>query len=151
MTFRWEEGDWSACSVTCGSGVQTRPVECKQRISSDLTIVVNKRSCDRSSRPSASQACQDQPCADWLLGNWTAVSMVYSKTCVKRPLSKRPKVGFQSQLLLNAGQKYYRMLRGEHSATLLTLIKLPFVIKILFCLFLSGSFTQVLLYYHRLR
>ena len=30
----------------------------------------------------------------------------YSKTCVKRPLSKRPKIGFQDQLLLNAGQKY---------------------------------------------
>ena len=34
----------------------------------------------------------------------------YSKTCVKRPLSKRPKSGFQDQLLLNTGQKYCRML-----------------------------------------
>ena len=31
--------------------------------------------------------------------------VTYSKTCVKQPLSKRPKVGFQSQLWLNAGQK----------------------------------------------
>ena len=30
----------------------------------------------------------------------------YSKTCVKRPLPKRPKIGFQDQLSLNAGQKY---------------------------------------------
>ena len=29
---------------------------------------------------------------------------VYSKTSVKRPLSKRPKIGFHDQLLLNAGQ-----------------------------------------------
>ena len=28
----------------------------------------------------------------------------YSKTCVKRPLSKRPKIGFQDQSSLNAGQ-----------------------------------------------
>ena len=55
---------------------------------------------------------------------------IYSKTCVKRLLSKRPKIGFQDQLSLNAGQKYCRMLQGEHSAILLTLIKLPFVIKI---------------------
>ena len=34
------------------------------------------------------------------------------------------------QLLLNAGQKYCRMLQGEHSAILLNFIKLPFVIKI---------------------
>ena len=54
----------------------------------------------------------------------------YSKTCVKRPLSKRLKVGFQDQLSLNAGQKYCRMLQGEHSAILSTFIKLPFVIKV---------------------
>ena len=43
----------------------------------------------------------------------------YSKTCVKRPLSKRQKIGFQDQLLLEAGQKYYcRMLQWEHSAIL---------------------------------
>ena len=49
---------------------------------------------------------------------------------VKRPLSKRPKIGFQYHLSLNAGQKYCRMLPLEHSAILLTFIKLPFVIKI---------------------
>ena len=54
----------------------------------------------------------------------------YSKTCVKGPLSKRPKIGFQDQLLLNAGQKYCRMLQWEHSAIFSTYIKLPFVIKI---------------------
>ena len=53
----------------------------------------------------------------------------YSKTFVKRPLSKRPKIGFQDQLSLNAGQKYCRMLQGEHSAILSTFIKLPFVFK----------------------
>ena len=49
---------------------------------------------------------------------------MYSKTCAKWPLSKRPKIGFQDQLLLNACP------RGEHSAILSTLIKLQFVIKI---------------------
>ena len=48
----------------------------------------------------------------------------YSKTCVKWP-----KIGFQGQLLLNAGQKYCKMLQGEHSAILSTFIKLPLVIK----------------------
>ena len=58
----------------------------------------------------------------------------YSKTCLKGPLSKRPKIVFQDQLSLNAGslnagQMYCRMLKEEHSAILLTFIKLPFVIK----------------------
>ena len=34
----------------------------------------------------------------------------YLKIRVKWPLSKRPKIGFQNQLSLNAGQKYCRML-----------------------------------------
>ena len=34
---------------------------------------------------------------------------IYSKTCVKQPLSKIQKIGFQDQLSLNAGQKYCRM------------------------------------------
>ena len=55
---------------------------------------------------------------------------IYSKTCAKRPLSKRSKIGSQYQLSLNAGQKYCRMLQWEHSAILSTFIKLPFVIKI---------------------
>ena len=45
---------------------------------------------------------------------------MYSKTCVKRPLSKRPKIGFQDQLSLNARQKYCRILQ------LLTFITLLF-------------------------
>ena len=36
----------------------------------------------------------------------------------------------EDQLSLNAGQKYCRMLQGEHSAILSTFIKLLFVIKV---------------------
>ena len=45
-------------------------------------------------------------------------------------MSKLPQIGFQDQLSLNAGQKYCRMLQGEHSAVLLTSIKLQIVNKI---------------------
>ena len=49
----------------------------------------------------------------------------YSKTCLKPPLKKDQKTGFQDILLFNAGQKYCR----KHSAILSTFIKLPFTIK----------------------
>ena len=52
------------------------------------------------------------------------------KNLCKTTTLKRPKISFQDQLLLNAGQKYCRMLQGEHSAILLTFIKLPFAIII---------------------
>ena len=67
------------------------------------------------------------PATSQLDKNWRGM---YSKTCLKRPPSKRPKIVFQYQLPLNAGHKYCRMLQGEHSAILLAFIKLPFVIKI---------------------
>ena len=51
-----------------------------------------------------------------------------NKTCVNGH-SQKAKIVFQDQLLLNAGQKYYRMLQQEHSVILLTCIELPFVIK----------------------
>ena len=69
---------------------------------------------------------------DFLLASMWAKEfhISYSKTCVKLPLSKRLKIGFQDQLSLNAGQMYCRMLQGEHSAIPLTFIMVPFVTKI---------------------
>ena len=61
-------------------------------------------------------------------------SNIFNADTVKPVLSnhsqRRPKIGFQDQLLLNAGLKYCRMLQGEHSAILSTFIMLLFVIKI---------------------
>ena len=54
--------------------------------------------------------------------------------------SKNTKIGFQDRLSLNEGRKYCRMLS---SAIPLTCIKLPFVVKTLSCLSLSGRFRQV--------
>ena len=48
------------------------------------------------------------------------------KTCV--PI--RVVLRFRELHSLNAGQKYCRMLQGEHSAILSTFIKLPFIIMI---------------------
>ena len=69
---------------------------------------------------------------------------LYSKTCLKWPLKKK------DQLSLNAGQKYCRMLQGEHSAILPTFIKLPLVIKIFVLSFfewlLKTCFTVLTIY-----
>ena len=69
----------------------------------------------------------------------------YSKTCLMWPLKKKTKISFQDRLSLNAGQKYcrmlpFRMLQGEHSAILLTFIKLPFVTKIFVLSFYEWPF-----------
>ena len=90
-------------------------------------------------------------CLNWWVKRYLQFYLwYYNKTCVKWPLSKWPKIGFQNQLSLYAGQKYCRTLQGEHSAILSTSIKLPFVIKIFVLSIYSGRFTKVLLYWKSL-
>ena len=55
--------------------------------------------------------------------------LVQTNLC-KTATLKKTKSGFEDYSWLNAGQKYCRMIQGEHSAILSTFIKLPFVIKI---------------------
>ena len=62
------------------------------------------------------------------------------KTCLKWPLKKKTKIDFQYRLSLNAGQKYCRMLQGEHSAILSTFIELLLVCKT----FVLSNFEQLL-------
>ena len=68
----------------------------------------------------------------------------YSKTCVKRPLSERPQIGFQDQLMQVksiAECSPWSILQYFQPTLSYRLSLRP-----LFCLFLSGRFTQVLLY-----
>ena len=84
-----------------------------------------------------------------------------SKTGVKRPLSKRPKMVFKTDdrlmqfksiaecskgsILQYFRPKYRRMLQREHFAILSTFIKLPVVIKTFVYLFYTG-FTVIMQY-----
>ena len=63
-----------------------------------------------------------------------------SKTATIKKI--KTKIGFQAHLSLNTGQKYCRMLQGEHSAILTTFIKLQFAIKI----FILSIFKWSLIY-----
>ena len=57
---------------------------------------------------------------------------IYSKPCVKWPLSKRPKLVFKTSYRLMKVKSIAECSKGqgEHSAILSTFIKLPFVINI---------------------
>ena len=68
-------------------------------------------------------------------------TFINSKTCVKLPFSK---ICFQDQLLLNACQKYCRMLQGGHSVILLTFVKLPFVDLTYFMVYKQRDWTQAI-------
>ena len=59
------------------------------------------------------------------------------------------KIGFLDRLLLNAGQKYCRMLRGEHSEILLTFVKLQFAIKTFVLSIINWPITTGFTVYHK--
>ena len=76
--YRWDIGNWSDCSVSCGRGMQTRPVVCAQRISSSSKLDVEPRKCPVP-RPESSRTCMNKPCADWKIGEWQKVRVYYNK------------------------------------------------------------------------
>ncbi|KAK3764257.1 hypothetical protein RRG08_033339 [Elysia crispata] len=67
----WESDPWSACSVTCGSGTQTRKVECRQRVSSTLTLMVSADDCGLEKKPAMVQQCGLGLCSRWSVGPWS--------------------------------------------------------------------------------
>lgn len=69
---KWMAAGWDECSVTCGSGLQKRVVQCLDPEGHSAT------DCDSAFRPSALRFCGD-PCPDWDVGEWSPCS----KTCGK--------------------------------------------------------------------
>ena len=70
--------------------------------------------------------------------------------CTVKPVlsdhsKRRPKFGFQNQLLLNAGQKYCGMLQESILQYFRPLLSYHLPLRPLFYLFLSGRLRQVLL------
>lgn len=68
---KWEAKDWSECSATCGSGTQTRIVECQQRFSPSLTLKVSADQCGHEDKPAIAQQCEAEQCAQWKTGPWS--------------------------------------------------------------------------------
>ena len=65
----------------------------------------------------------------------------YSKTC-----AKRPKIVFKDQLSLNAGKSIAECSKGSILQYFRPSLSYHLSLRSLFCLFLSGRVTQVLLY-----
>eukprot|EP00057_Strongylocentrotus_purpuratus_P017215 XP_011671689.1 PREDICTED: thrombospondin type-1 domain-containing protein 4 isoform X2 [Strongylocentrotus purpuratus] len=67
----WEEGEWSACSRTCGEGRQMRPVTCKQKLTQSVTRPVPLDQCIGLAKPLTTQTCNDEvACTSWRTGSW---------------------------------------------------------------------------------
>ena len=70
----------------------------------------------------------------------------YSKTCVKWPLSKRPKIGFQDQYSLMQVKSIAECSKESILQYFQPSFNYHLSLRSLFCVFLRGCFTQALLY-----
>ncbi|XP_026865724.2 ADAMTS-like protein 1 [Electrophorus electricus] len=61
---RWQVSSWSACSVSCGGGLQSRSVTC-------LGLAGGVRTCTAAGRrPAENRLCNSQPCFGWTTVSW---------------------------------------------------------------------------------
>ncbi|XP_059469110.1 A disintegrin and metalloproteinase with thrombospondin motifs 9-like isoform X2 [Neocloeon triangulifer] len=87
--YSWQIGDWSECSSTCGSGVQTRQVTCHKVVGLGWLepSKVPDGQCYNLEKPAATQACHLDSCSlqyHWMTGPWKPCSAVCGKRGKKR-------------------------------------------------------------------
>lgn len=76
---KWISAGWDKCSVSCGTGLQSRAVQCLTPDGKPATA------CDPSQQPADTRVCGD-PCPQWLIGGWSPCSRTCGKGFKRRPL-----------------------------------------------------------------
>ncbi|XP_015585741.1 thrombospondin type-1 domain-containing protein 4 isoform X2 [Cephus cinctus] len=84
---KWRSGPWSECSVSCGSGIRKRELECVQEVNSVLTIRVADGACLDPKTLPTSESCTMPECDErgkiaqsnlpspyWSVGGWSSCS-----------------------------------------------------------------------------
>ena len=61
----WSVGQWSKCSKSCGGGIMTRSITCKNS---------HGGKCPGEDKPTTNQKCSEVPCPEWSVGQWSKCS-----------------------------------------------------------------------------
>lgn len=74
LLLRWMVTSWSACTRSCGGGVQTRRVTCQKLKASGISTPVSNDMCTQlAKRPVDTQACNQELCVEWAFSSWGQV------------------------------------------------------------------------------
>ncbi|XP_069996206.1 ADAMTS-like protein 4 [Penaeus vannamei] len=74
----WQLGEWSQCSVTCGTGITTRTWACVQEVTPTLIRAVPPATCPSPSLQTMVpliQPCTMAPCTRWEVTAWSQCSV----------------------------------------------------------------------------
>ncbi|XP_033962060.1 ADAMTS-like protein 1 isoform X1 [Pseudochaenichthys georgianus] len=68
---RWESSPWTACSTSCGGGIQSRSVSCVEEDMQGTITTTEEWKCLYSSKTAILQPCNAYDCPTWLAQEWS--------------------------------------------------------------------------------
>lgn len=77
---RWESSPWTACSTSCGGGMQSRSVSCVEEDMQGNINPTDEWKCLYASKTPILQPCNTFDCPTWLAQEWSPVfhQFIYS-------------------------------------------------------------------------
>ncbi|KAF3698002.1 ADAMTS-like protein 1 [Channa argus] len=68
---RWESSPWTACSISCGGGIQSRSVTCVEEDMQGIITPTEEWKCLYSPKTAILQPCNTFDCPTWLAQEWS--------------------------------------------------------------------------------
>ncbi|XP_029932614.1 ADAMTS-like protein 1 isoform X2 [Myripristis murdjan] len=68
---RWESSPWTACSTSCGGGIQSRSVSCVEEDMQGIITPTEEWKCLYSPKSAILQPCNTFDCPTWLAQEWS--------------------------------------------------------------------------------